>query len=168
MRYVYHSGLANNPLSAAIMLFDFWVLHKAKYNVLDLYRPDGIYRYNSVLINWRAVVAFVVGVAPNLPGFINSINSNIKVGVGIHPYQFGWLLGFTGTALVYCLLTILFKPEETFIEKALLPDEVYQGAYGGVVEGLEPVGEKEGYRNGNEVILDGEKKGWKSWANKML
>ncbi|KAE9967294.1 hypothetical protein EG328_008297 [Venturia inaequalis] len=150
---------------AAIMLFDFWVLHKAKYNVLDLYRPDGIYRYNAVLINWRAVVAFVVGVAPNLPGFINSINSSIKVGVGIHPYQFGWLLGFTATALVYCLLTILFRPRETFIDKALLPDEVYEG---GIVEGVEVVGEKDGYRSGNEEVLVDEKKGWKSWANKML
>jgi nucleobase:cation symporter-1, NCS1 family len=153
------------------MLFDFWVLHKAKYNVLDLYQPDGIYRYNSVLINWRAVVAFIAGVAPNLPGFINSINSKIQVGVGVHPYQFGWLLGFTGTALVYCVLTILFKPRETFIDKAILPDEVYEGAYGGVVEGVEPVGEKSEYRNGDEEVHlggNGEKKGWKSWANKML
>lgn len=147
------------------MLFDFWVLHNRKYNILDLYRPNGIYNYNSVLINWRAVVAFVIGVAPNLPGFINSINSTIKVGV--HPYQFGWLLGFTGTAVVYCLLTLLFKPRETFIERAVLPDEIYEAS--GVVEGVEVGGEKDGYRNGNEEILVSEKKSsWKSWANRML
>ena len=45
---------------------------------------DSIYRY-TYGINWRAITAFVVGVAPNLPGFINSINSSVNVGVGKRP-----------------------------------------------------------------------------------
>ena len=85
-----------------------------------------IYRYRYG-INWRAIAAFLVGVAPNLPGFINSINPAIDPGVGIRPYTFAWILGFTVTSLVYVVLSIIWKPTETMIPRAILPDEVYEG-----------------------------------------
>ncbi|EAT81538.2 hypothetical protein SNOG_11039 [Parastagonospora nodorum SN15] len=88
---------------AAILVWDFWVVHQRKYDTLALYQPGGIYRYTAGC-NWRAIVAFVVGVVPNLPGFINSINPGIDVGVGSRPYTFGWLLGFVATSLVYVVL----------------------------------------------------------------
>lgn len=88
-----------------------------------------IYRY-TYGINWRAITAFVVGVAPNLPGFINSINPAINPGVGIRPYTFAWILGFTITSLIYVLLSTIFKPRETMIPRAILPDEVYDGEVG--------------------------------------
>lgn len=89
---------------ASILVWDFWWVHKMKYDVVALYHPEGyvqpslipfvakdvltgcdsIYRY-TYGINWRAITAFVVGVAPNLPGFINSINSSVNVGVGKRP-----------------------------------------------------------------------------------
>lgn len=69
---------------AAIMVFDFWYIHRMKYDTLALYQPHSIYRYWEG-VNWRAIVAFIVGVAPSLPGFINSINTNIDVGIGVHP-----------------------------------------------------------------------------------
>ena len=88
-----------------------------------------IYRY-TYGINWRAITAFVVGVAPNLPGFINSINPAINPGVGIRPYTFAWILGFTITSLIYVVLSTIFKPTETMIPRAILPDEVYDGEVG--------------------------------------
>ena len=109
---------------AAIILFDFWVVHGRKYDTMALFHYGGIYHYWNG-INWRAWVAFVVGVTPSLPGLINSVNSKIDPGVGIRPYQFGWLLGFVSTALVYTILMFVFKPTETFIEKAVLPDQIY-------------------------------------------
>ncbi|KAI9852514.1 MAG: hypothetical protein M1830_006789, partial [Pleopsidium flavum] len=70
---------------AAIMVMDFWVVHDMKYDSLALYQPRGIYRYWHG-VNWRAITAFVIGVAPSLPGFIHSINARIRVsGVGVHP-----------------------------------------------------------------------------------
>jgi NCS1 family nucleobase:cation symporter-1 len=112
-----------NPI-AAILLTDFWVVHSRKYNVLNLYNPDGIYHYWKGM-NWRAIVAFIIGVALSMVGFINSVNHNIDVGVGVHPFQFGWLLGFVSTGVICVLLSRLFPQRETFIDKALLPDEVY-------------------------------------------
>lgn len=109
---------------ASIMLFDFYVVHRRRYDTVAMYDPRGIYRYTGG-VNWRAIVAFLVGVAPSLPGFINGINPDVDVGVGIHPYQFGWLLGFFGTALVYTTLSLLIPARETFIDRAVRPDEIY-------------------------------------------
>ena len=120
---------------AAIMLFDFYVVHKRRYDTVSMYNPKGIYRYTGG-VNWRAIVAFLVGVAPSMPGFINGINPDVDVGVGIHPYQFGWLLGFFGTALVYTALSLLLPARETFIDRAVRPDEVY--AAQGYAEGVPP------------------------------
>lgn len=109
---------------AAIMVWDFWWVQRRKYDALALYQPNGIYRYRYGF-NWRAVVAFLVNLAPNMPGFVNSIDTSIEVGVGYRPYTFGWLLGFVGTSIIYVGLSTVFPPRETFIEKAVLPDEVY-------------------------------------------
>ena len=150
---------------AAIMVWDFWLIHKRKYNTLALYQPHSIYRY-TYGVNWRAVIAFLVGVAPNMPGFINSINSSINVGVGVHPYQFGWLLGFVGTSIVYVALENIFVPHDTMIKKAVLPDEVYD-ENGYVDEGISVEGtgfeERDGVRGDEKG-----KPGWKARLDKIL
>lgn len=111
---------------AAIMVFDFWVVKRAKYDVVALYQPDNpIYGYDHHGINWRAVIAFLCGVAPSLPGLINSVNSNINPGVGVYPYDIGWLIGFVGTSVVYLALSHFFPAKHSLLDRAVLPDEVY-------------------------------------------
>ncbi|KAJ5557280.1 hypothetical protein N7494_001195 [Penicillium frequentans] len=129
---------------AGIMLFDYWVVRKQMYDSLALYQPwNPIYRYefrgfgrDVWGFNWRAIVAFLVGVVPNLPGLINAVNPSIEVGVGVHPYQFGWLLGFFATSGVYLGLSWWFPAMEGRIERAVLPDEIYEES-GAVVMGVE-------------------------------
>jgi len=53
---------------AALLSADYWVVQRTKYDVPGLYRAHGRYRYNKAGTNWRAVVAFLVSVCPNLPG----------------------------------------------------------------------------------------------------
>ena len=125
---------------ASILLFDFWVIHRRKYDAVALYTYGSIYHYWEG-VNWRALVAFLVGVAPSLPGFINSINSAIDPSVGVHPYQFGWLLGFAATTIIYIPLSLLIPAKETFIDKAVLPDEVYAQMYN--IEGIPRPGDEE-------------------------
>jgi NCS1 family nucleobase:cation symporter-1 len=97
---------------------------------------------------------------PNMPGFINSINPSIDVGVGSRPYTFGWLLGFVATSLVYVVLEMwVAPPTETFIERAVLPDEIYDESGLNVDEGIS-VGSGEENRN--------EKTGWKAKMDRML
>ncbi|SLM37387.1 ncs1 allantoate transporter [Lasallia pustulata] len=125
----------------AILVWDFWWVHKRKYDVVALYHRHSIYRY-TYGINWRAILAFLVGVAPNMPGFITSVNPKIKVGVGSRPYTFAWLLGFAITSLVYVLASAVFPPRESMIDRAVLPDEVYEGEVGSVtIEGKAVDGE---------------------------
>lgn len=131
---------------ASIMMFDYWVVNRRRYDCLALYQPHNPrYRYEFSIpgfsgksisgTNWRAVVSFIVGVAPCLPGLINTVNSHIDVGVGIHPFEFGWLLGFVATSITYVSLSWLFPARETQIDRAVLPDEIYDR--GTVFEGME-------------------------------
>jgi NCS1 family nucleobase:cation symporter-1 len=39
--------------AAAILVVDFWLLRKQKWNIPDLYNPEGIYWFQYGL-NWRA------------------------------------------------------------------------------------------------------------------
>lgn len=151
---------------ASIMVLDFWILHRRRYDTLALYRPMGIYRYSGG-VNWRAIIAFFVGVAPNMPGFINSINPKVDVGVGIHPYHFGWLLGFVGTGVVYLALSYIWVPHETMIEHRVLPDDIYD-AMGSVdeVSGRSGRSSPEGGMGLGE--LDEKKGGWKERLDRIL
>lgn len=61
---------------AALLGADYWVTHRQRIHVPDLYRAHGIYRYNKWGTNWRAVVAFLVSITPNLPGlYVNHASS---------------------------------------------------------------------------------------------
>jgi cytosine/uracil/thiamine/allantoin permease len=76
---------------AAIMLFDFWVVHNRKYDTIALYNPHGIYRY-TYGVNWRAIVAFLVGVAPSLPGtfLISSLTLLVLMAADTFPRFHQW------------------------------------------------------------------------------
>ena len=119
----------------SILLFDFWVIHKRKYDAVALYTYGGRYHYTAG-VNWRALVAFVVGVAPSLPGLASSVNTAVDPGVGEHPYQFGWLLGFVATTCVYVPLSLVWPARETFVKRAVRPDEIYAAREGEVMDGV--------------------------------
>jgi NCS1 family nucleobase:cation symporter-1 len=53
---------------AAIMATDYWLVKKRCVDVPSLYRRHGRYRYNYG-INWRAAVALLTSLVPNLPGY---------------------------------------------------------------------------------------------------
>ena len=128
-----------------------------------MYQPHGIYRYTGG-VNWRAWVAFILGVVPTLPGFANALTPSINVGNIAHIYQFGWLFGFATTGVFYVGLSYAFPPRDTLIERAVLPDEIYDSyGVGGEIEGvpldkLDGCGEK---ANGGE-------RGFRSWAHRMI
>ncbi|KAL1591489.1 hypothetical protein SLS60_011881 [Paraconiothyrium brasiliense] len=52
-----------------ILLSDYYVVHRQTYDVEDMYIPHGKYRYNKWGTNWRAVVAWLIGSVPLIPGF---------------------------------------------------------------------------------------------------
>ncbi len=56
---------------AGIMICDYWVIRRQQLSLKDLFLEAGRYSYGGG-INWRAVVAFVVAVAPVVPGFLRA------------------------------------------------------------------------------------------------
>ena len=109
---------------AAIMLADFWLVQARRYDVRALYAYGDRYHYRRGW-NWRAVAAFVVGVAPTLPGLAQSVNPASNVGVGARPYAFGWLLGFFAALAVYTGTSFVWPDRRSRAERAVGPDEVY-------------------------------------------
>lgn len=83
---------------AGIMIADYWILRRRELDVPDLYRVRG--RYAGV--NWVAIVALAVGIAPNVPGFLRSVKvlpNALPLWEALYPYA--WFTGFAIAALVY-------------------------------------------------------------------
>lgn len=84
---------------------DFWIVRQGKgYNVYNLYKPGGLYWY-SAGINPRAIVAFIVGMTPLLPGLAYNINPQVKVSHGIlNFYTLSWVNGWVFAGYVLRLI----------------------------------------------------------------
>jgi NCS1 family nucleobase:cation symporter-1 len=94
---------------AGIMIADYWIVRRCSLEVADLYRPQG--RYGSVRI--AAVVALVLGVAPNLPGFLKAthlLRGRENFWDALYPYA--WFSGFVLAAAVYLVAVHLREEPE--------------------------------------------------------
>ena len=88
---------------AGILIVDYYVLRKTELAVDELYREGGRYSYRGGW-NVAAVVAFVVGVAPNIPGFLNAAFPAAfpEVGAAFKAiYTYAWFAGLALAAIVY-------------------------------------------------------------------
>ncbi|ODV93517.1 hypothetical protein PACTADRAFT_52087 [Pachysolen tannophilus NRRL Y-2460] len=110
---------------AAIVTFDYYLVHGLKYDIREFYKTNGIYRYNKFGINWRAAIAFLCGFAPQLPGFAASVNSSIVLNENVlHFYYIGYFFNFPVTGIVYTVLSKLFPAKETILQEAVTPDNI--------------------------------------------
>jgi NCS1 family nucleobase:cation symporter-1 len=78
---------------AGIMIADYFVLRRRELDVADLYRPSGRYAGTNPV----AVAALVLGVAPNLIGFLHATHILAKPaepGVWDKIYPYAWFVGF--------------------------------------------------------------------------
>lgn len=91
---------------AGVLIVDYYLVRKTELNVTELYREDGQYSYGSGW-NLAAVAAFVVGVLPNIPGFLNAafpasfpdVSDALKT-----IYTYSWFVGLAISAVVYGLM----------------------------------------------------------------
>ncbi|KAH8893589.1 putative allantoin permease [Thozetella sp. PMI_491] len=101
---------------AAMLATDYWIVKRKKLDVPGLYRRHGRYRYWNG-INYRAAVAFLVSVTPNVPGLAKAVSPNVSIGSGIeHIFEMSYLWGFSSAALVYCVLNYFFPAPETLLD----------------------------------------------------
>jgi nucleobase:cation symporter-1, NCS1 family len=87
---------------AGIMLCDYFLVRRTRLNVRALYDSNGPYAG----VNWRAMIALGVAVAPNVPGFINAATGHaLFPAVFDQVYGYAWFVGLgIGVVLYYVLM----------------------------------------------------------------
>lgn len=91
--------------AAAVLVVDFWIVRRTKWNIPHLYDPSGIYWFTAG-INWRAMVAYVMGMWPALPGFIAEVSATSSTPIEVDIvwrrfYQVSFFFGFTVSAVLF-------------------------------------------------------------------
>lgn len=91
---------------AGILIVDYWIVRRTQLAVDDLYVRDGAYAYRG---GWNpaAIIALVLGVLPNLPGFLAAAAPHLFGGVGAFwtgLYTYAWFVGLGIAAIVYGLM----------------------------------------------------------------
>jgi nucleobase:cation symporter-1, NCS1 family len=85
---------------AGIMITDYFLVRRGVLQVDDLYRRGGRYEYARG-VNWIAVTAFVLGVLPNLPGFVAALRGATASPFFATLYNWAWFVGFVLAAAIY-------------------------------------------------------------------
>ncbi len=89
-----------------IMIVDYYFIRKQQLQVNLLYQQTGEYFYRNG-INPKAIIALIVAILPNIPGFLVTIKA-IDVSVFgewvSHLYNYAWFVGFIVAGSVYGLL----------------------------------------------------------------
>jgi NCS1 family nucleobase:cation symporter-1 len=88
---------------AGILIIDYYMIRKTELDVSQLYHNEGIYSYRNGW-NSAAIIAFLAGVLPNIPGFMNAAFPDAFPGVGDlfkTVYTYAWFVGIAISALVY-------------------------------------------------------------------
>ena len=102
---------------AGIIASDYWLVKRQNIDVPALYDPRGRYRYVGG-VNWRAAVAFLFAVCPNLPGLayaINATGTHISAGAK-NLFTFDWLFGFVTSIVLYTGFSLVFPAKESLLD----------------------------------------------------
>ncbi|NDD29040.1 MAG: nitrate reductase [Proteobacteria bacterium] len=107
---------------AGVMVADYWILRRTRLHVAELYEMDGMYRYSNG-VNWLAVTSLIVGILPNLPGFIlEATGRKPETGfehVAADIYAFAWIVGFVVSMVLYSVLMLTLQRENVEADRAL-------------------------------------------------
>jgi NCS1 family nucleobase:cation symporter-1 len=90
-----------------IMICDYWVLRRQQLNLKELFDPAGRYS-NTVGVNWRAMIALELGIAPCFPGFLDAATQGtIAAPVFLKVlYEYAWFVTFGLGFVLYGTLMI--------------------------------------------------------------
>ena len=97
-----------------IMIADYYFIRRQQLNTKELYQHNGQYRFNNG-VNYKAVVALLLGILPNVPGFLTTIKviSADAVPAWVSGlYNYAWFVGFFISGLSYLLMMKRIKDSE--------------------------------------------------------
>jgi NCS1 family nucleobase:cation symporter-1 len=107
--YIFTWLIAYSALLGAvggILICDYFVLRRTKLSLRDLYEPRGRYSYVGG-VNWIAVAALVVAVAPCVPGFLHTVKLIPSVpAIWDRIYTYAWFVTFALAFVIYGLLML--------------------------------------------------------------
>jgi NCS1 family nucleobase:cation symporter-1 len=89
-----------------IMIVDYYFIRKQTLIVDDLYNSKGIYSFSSGF-NTKAICALLLGIVPNVPGFLLTIKlvDNTVFPAWISSlYSYAWFVGFGISGFIYWIL----------------------------------------------------------------
>lgn len=92
---------------AGVMLADYYVIRRKHLVVEELYKEDGIYSYGNGF-NKRAIIAMIIGIAPNVPGFLHHATAKgpiVEPGFFDIVYTYAWFVSLAIAAIVYIVIT---------------------------------------------------------------
>ena len=95
-----------------IQICDYWIVRSKRLKLADMYDPhtDGFYWFYHGY-NWRSFAAWVIGFAPQLPGFVASVNPSVSVPVGsMRMYYLAFPLGFAISFMFYWGFCLIWPP----------------------------------------------------------
>ena len=89
-----------------IMIADYYFIRKQQLNTNELYQHSGQYNFSNGF-NWRAITALLLGIIPNIPGFLVTIKVISQDAVPqwvSHLYNYAWFVGFFVSGISYILM----------------------------------------------------------------
>ncbi|MCJ2177348.1 NCS1 family nucleobase:cation symporter-1 [Novosphingobium album (ex Hu et al. 2023)] len=98
---------------AGILIADYWLVRGRELDVEGLYQTDGPYHYGNGW-NVKALFALVLGVAPNVPGFLKVSFPGQFGQIGAlwsEIYVYAWFVGVAVALVTYALLMRLGPKE---------------------------------------------------------
>jgi len=93
---------------AGILICDYWVLRKQHLELAALFDPEGKYSYSRG-VNWRAIIALAIAVAPVVPGFLRAAATPggqvAMPGLLDTLYTYAWFVTFALGFVLYFVLS---------------------------------------------------------------
>lgn len=94
-----------------IMIVDYYFIRKQQLDTGELYNPTGVYSYKNGF-NSAAIVALLLGILPNVPGFLTTIKiiptESVPAWIS-QVYNYAWFVGFFVSGVVYRVLMRSYK-----------------------------------------------------------
>jgi NCS1 family nucleobase:cation symporter-1 len=86
-----------------IMIADYYFIHRKNLNVDAMYQLKGEYSFSNGF-NKSAIIALLIGILPNVPGFLTTIkvmDAGTVYPWIAHLYNYAWFVGFAVSFFVY-------------------------------------------------------------------
>ncbi|SCV99673.1 LAFE_0A08372g1_1 [Lachancea fermentati] len=92
---------------AGVVAADYYVVRKGLVALQHCYTnyPTSFYMYgNRYGTNWRALVAYILGMVPNFPGFIASVGGGTVPEGAMHLFRLNYFVGWLISFVIYSIL----------------------------------------------------------------